>query len=66
MSKKTETNLGNYHQSYYLSSTTYTQVKKYGPVPAGKHRKSMDHGSSIPTESLRIFSGEFWSFPGEG
>jgi len=26
----------------------YTQVEKYGPVPAGKHRKSTEHGSSIP------------------
>jgi hypothetical protein len=44
----------------------FTQAKKYGPVPAGKHRKSMEHGSSIPTGSFRIFSDEFRSFPGEG
>ncbi len=25
------------------------QVKNYGPVPAGKHRKSLERGSSIRT-----------------
>jgi hypothetical protein len=50
----------------FISKNEFTQVKKYGPVPAGKHGKSMEHGNSISTESLRIFSGEFWSFPGEG
>jgi hypothetical protein len=30
-----------------------SQVKKYGPVPSGKHRKSLPHGSSIPTGSFR-------------
>jgi hypothetical protein len=29
-------------------TTKPTQVKKYGPDPAGKHRKSMECGSSIP------------------
>ena len=31
------------------------QVWKYGPVPAGKHRKSTERGSSIPV-------GNFWTF----
>jgi hypothetical protein len=31
-----------------------TQVKKYGSIPAGKHQKSMEHGSSIPAESARF------------
>jgi len=28
----------------------YAQAKKYGPVPARKYRKSMEPGSSFPTE----------------
>jgi hypothetical protein len=34
---------------------TCTQVEKYGPVPAGKHRKSPERGSSIPTENFSDF-----------
>ena len=44
---------------WYLCS----QVKKYGPVPAGKHRKSLEHGSSIPTGNFRIFSDDFRPVP---
>jgi len=33
----------------------YTQVKNYGPFPAGKHRKSLERGSSIPTEKFSDF-----------
>ncbi len=29
--------------------------------PAGKHRKSLEHGSSMSTEIVRIFSGGFLS-----
>ncbi len=36
-----------------------TQVKKYGPVPAGKRRKSLEHGSSIPFGFFPIISGRF-------
>jgi hypothetical protein len=32
-----------------------TQVEKYGPVPAGKHRKSLERGSSIPTGKFSDF-----------
>ena len=32
-----------------------SQIGKYGPVPAGKHRKSTERGSSIPV-------GNFWTF----
>jgi hypothetical protein len=32
-----------------------TQVKKYGPVPAGRHWKSPEHGSSIPTGKFSDF-----------
>ena len=32
-----------------------TQVEKYGPVPAGKHRKSPERGSSIPTGKFSDF-----------
>jgi len=31
------------------------QVKNYGPVPAGKHRKSLERGSSIPTGNFSDF-----------
>src|SRR5690348_3853317 len=33
------------------------QVEEYGPVPAGKHRKSMENGSSIPVNGsgVRIY-----------
>jgi hypothetical protein len=36
-----------------------TQVKKYGPVSAGKHRKSLEHGSSIPAGNFLDFSRSF-------
>ncbi len=40
------------------------QIKKYEPVPAGKHRKSIKHGSSIPTgKSLDFFRWLPASFP---
>jgi hypothetical protein len=32
-----------------------TQVENYGPVPAGKHRKSLERGSSIPTGKFSDF-----------
>ena len=31
------------------------QVEKYGPVPAGKHRKSTERGSSIPVGNFSDF-----------
>jgi len=43
-----------------LIQHTCTQVENYGPVPAGKHRKSLEHGSSIPTGK---FSDFFRWFP---
>ncbi len=33
------------------------------PDPAGKHRKSLEHGSSILTQIVRIFSSRFLCFP---
>jgi hypothetical protein len=45
------------------------QIKKYESVPAGKHRKSIKHGSSIPTgKSLDFFRwlpARFSFFPTE-
>ena len=38
----------------YLQTST-TQVEKYGQVPAGKHRKSSERGSSIPTGNFSDF-----------
>ena len=35
-----------------------TQVERYGPVPAGKHRKSMERGSSIPVGNFSDFFPE--------
>jgi hypothetical protein len=32
-----------------------TQVNKYGPVPAEKHRNSLEHGSSIPAGKFSDF-----------
>jgi hypothetical protein len=32
-----------------------SQVEKYEPVSAGKHRKSLERGSSIPTGKLSDF-----------
>jgi hypothetical protein len=37
------------------TNTTPTQVKKYGSVPAGRHWKSPEHGSSIPTGKFSDF-----------
>jgi len=34
---------------YESSKIEASQVKNYRPVPAGKHRKSPERGSSIPT-----------------
>jgi hypothetical protein len=34
-----------------------TPVNKYGPVSAGKHRKSLANGSSIPAGILLSVSG---------
>jgi hypothetical protein len=31
----------------------YIQINKYGPIPAGKHRKSLEPESSIPAGSCR-------------
>jgi len=44
------------NQSLGLSS----QVKKYGPTPARKYRKSLERGSSIPTGNFADF---FLQFP---
>jgi hypothetical protein len=43
--------------SLYSKESLYlgTQVEKYGPVPAGKHRKSPERGSSIPTGNFSDF-----------
>jgi len=41
--------------------TAFTDVlrdypgQKYGPIPAGKHRKSLERGSSIPTGKFSDF-----------
>jgi hypothetical protein len=36
-----------------------TQVEKYGPVPPGKLRKSLERGSSIPVGKFTAFSDDF-------
>ena len=41
--------------SYRILVTDKPQVEKYGPVPAGKHRKSPERGSSIPTGKFSDF-----------
>jgi len=38
-----------------MLASNNTQVKNYGPVPAGKHRKSLERGSSIPTGKFSDF-----------
>jgi len=38
-----------------MNNSIDTQVKNYGPVPAGKHRKSLERGSSIPTGNFSDF-----------
>ena len=38
-----------------LVSAFYSQVKEYGTVPAGIHRKSPEHGSRIPTGKFSEF-----------
>jgi hypothetical protein len=59
----------------YTSDAMNTQVKKYGPVPVGKHRKSLERGSSIftgkfsdffrwfPTSSCRKVQEIDWNLP---
>jgi len=46
---------GNVYFRRRSSKTKRTQVKNYGPVPAGKHRKSLERGSSIPTGKFSDF-----------
>jgi hypothetical protein len=38
-----------------LKAVFTTQVENYGPIPAGKHRKSLERGSSIPTGNFSDF-----------
>ncbi len=40
-----------------------SQVNNYGPVPAGKHRKSLERGSSIPAGKFSDFSDDFRPVP---
>ncbi len=36
---------------FFFFKSNQSQVKKYGPVSAGKNRKSLEHGNSISTGS---------------
>jgi hypothetical protein len=40
-------------------SIELAKVKKYEPVPVGKHRKSMEPESSILARNSSDFSGDF-------
>jgi hypothetical protein len=42
------------HSNLKINNNT-SQVKNYGPVPAGKHQKSLERGSSIPTGKFSDF-----------
>ncbi len=46
--------------AFQMNSFQTTQVENYGPVPAGKHRESLECGSSIP---IGNFSDFFRWFP---
>ncbi len=48
------------NSSCFVIHNVPSQVENYGLVPAGKHRKSLEHGSSIPTGK---FSDFFRWFP---
>ncbi len=48
---------------FLFSLTSISQVENYGSVPAGKHRKSLERGSSIPIGKFSHFSDGFRSVP---
>jgi hypothetical protein len=46
-------------QNMREKKTCSTQIKKYGPISAGKHRKSLEYGSTILGGMSSDFSSDF-------